>query len=169
MEVKSRWWTRKPWAHLAPQTYQNYHLIGSHVLWELKQLFYNQSYKERATESLVGGKKQSSLDPHPCWVTQKRRSISQVKESCLRGKEVKFHIGCPRLGVWHWEDEMVGLKTSGAYQRVVGNQDSASFIDIIFPNCIGTWRPLDYKTPHLNGNWAVRLSHALPSSIIWDF
>lgn len=152
MEVRSRWWTRKPWAHLAPQTYQNYNHTWSHFLWEQKQLFYNQSYKERTTESLVGGKKQSSLDPHPCWVTQKRRSIPQVKESCLKGKEVKFHIGCPSLGVWHWEDELVGLKTSGAYQRVLGNWDSASFIEIIFLNFIGAWGPMGYKTPHFNGN-----------------
>lgn len=37
---------------------------------------------------------------------------------------------------------LAGLKTSGAYQRVIRNSDSSSLIDTIFLNSVGIWKPL---------------------------
>ena len=63
-----------------------------------KCLIYKQACKERTTQSLVGGKKWSSQDPHCWWVIQKRWKISQAWGSSLRSEELKPHMGHPSLG-----------------------------------------------------------------------
>ena len=56
--------------------------------------------KEKKIPKWVGGEdKQSSQDPHPWWVTQKRKGISHTQRSSLRSEELKLHIGHTSPGV----------------------------------------------------------------------
>ena len=97
-EERSKWQTRKT---LNSSPRMNTSKLQLHIeqlslktTWRLAEwLFYNQGYKERTTQSLEGGEeKRSSRDPHPWQLNQKRRRISQARESFLRSEGFKLHM-----------------------------------------------------------------------------
>ena len=85
----------------------------------LAEQFYNQDWKERCTQNLVGReKKLSGRNPHLLWWDL---------GSSLRIKGFELYIR--HFSPWNMTPErqviLAGLKLSGVYQRVIWNQNSA--------------------------------------------
>ena len=100
--------------------------ISLRMTWRLAdQLFYKKGYKERTTQSQVGGEdKWSRPDPHPYCMTQKRREYHKLKDPPWEARGSSPILSTPALGsgTGRWVP-LAGWKTSGAYQRTVRNRD----------------------------------------------